>query len=87
LSLSPVISLPGDHYSEQLEWHSELPMLIPTSGSGKLMGLAQNKDALDEMITGDKDNVHLTYKVKIQGQQAWRELLEFLAERGMIEKE
>jgi len=82
-----VVSLPADSFSEKLEWHSEIPMLVPVSGTGKLLGLAQGKDDLDAMLHEDRANVHLTYKVKIQGQNAWRDLLEFLAEHNMLEKE
>ncbi len=82
-----VIALPGKDYSERIEWHEDLPMLMPTSGSGVLTGLAQSNAELNKMLTEDSGNVHLTYKVKIQGQEAWRDLLEFLAEHGMLEKE
>ncbi len=89
-----IISLPGDSFSDKLAWHEEIPMLVPSSGTGSLLGLAQTKSELDRMLeedskgTGGKPgNVHLTYKVKVQGQQAWRDLLEFLAEHDMLEKE
>ncbi len=82
-----VIALPAASYSEKIEWHSRLPMLMPTSGTGKLLGLAQTKAELDEMLHEDRENVHLTYKVKVQGQNAWRDLLEFLAEHDMLEND
>jgi len=82
-----VVALPGKDYSERIEWHENLPMLVPVSGSGVLTGLAQSNAELTKMLTEDSGNVHLTYKVKIQGQKAWRDLLEFLAEHGMLEKE
>ena len=94
LSFWLVISLPGDSYSEKLEWHDKIPMLVPSSGTGSLLGLARTKAELDEMMFEDskaKDgrpgNVHLTYKVGVQGQKAWRDLLNFLAEHDMLEKE
>jgi hypothetical protein len=89
-----VVSLPGDDYSEKLEWHHEIPMLIPASGTGRLLGLARTKPELDAMLLEDSQskrgktgNIHLTYKVKIQGQESWRSLLEFLATHDMLEKE
>jgi len=89
-----VISLPGDNFSEKLEWHEELPMLMPASGTGALLGLAQTKAELDEMMfedaktkEGKTGNIHLTYKVKIQGSKAWRDLIDFMAKHDMIEKE
>jgi hypothetical protein len=82
-----VVGLPGDSFSDKLEFHEEVPMLMPISGSGKFLGIAQSKAELDKMVTSDKDNVHLTYKVKLQGQKAWRDLLEFLATHDMLEKE
>lgn len=82
-----VIALPKSNYSEKIEWHESLPMLMPTSGTGRLLGIAKSRSELDKMLTNDTDNVHLTYKVKIQGQQAWRNLFEFLATHDMLEKE
>jgi hypothetical protein len=89
-----VISLPGESYSEKLDWHDKVPMLMPASGTGILLGLAQTKEELEEMMFEDakgKDgkpgNVHLTYKVKVQGQNAWRDLLDFLAEHDMLEQD
>ncbi len=89
-----VISLPGESFSDTLVWHEEIPMLVPSSGTGALLGLAQTRSELDKMMqedaqgTGGKTgNVHLTYKVKIQGQKAWRDLLDFLAEHDMLEHE
>lgn len=82
-----VLSLPGASYSDKLEWHSEAPMLMPVSGEGQLLGLAQTRESLQDMIEKDPANVHLTFKVRIQGQRAWRELIEFLGTHGMIENE
>lgn len=82
-----VIALPGGDYANKLGWHHEIPMLMPISGTGKFLGVAPTKSALDDMVEADKDNVHLTFKVKIQGQTAWRELLEFLATHDMLENE
>ncbi len=82
-----VISLPGDSYSETLGWHDDLPMLMPASGTGTFLGLARTKAELDKMILNDQENVHLTYKVKIQGRQSWRDLVEFLATHDMLEPE
>lgn len=82
-----VVALPGGSFSEQLEEHESLPMLVPTSGCGEFLGTARTKVELDKMLVEDKKNVHLTYKVKIQGQQDWRDLLEFLGNHDMLEKE
>jgi hypothetical protein len=82
-----VIALPGGNYANHLDWHHEIPMLMPASGTGKFLGIALTKPDLDQMVEKDKDNVHLTFKVKIQGQSAWRELLEFLARHDMLENE
>ena len=82
-----VIGLPADDYSERIEMHDEIPMLMPVSGSGVLVGLAKEKTELDKMLMEDEKHVHLTYKVKIQGQKAWRDLIEFLAKHDMLEKE
>jgi hypothetical protein len=82
-----VVALPGDEFSECLEWHETIPMLIPASGTGKMIGIAQNRGELDKMVTEDGENVHLTYKVKLQGPIAWRKFLELMAEHNMLEKE
>ena len=80
-----VVSFPKENYSEQFEWHEDIPMLVPTSGSGNLKGIARTKEELDEMVTSE-ENIHLTYKVKITGQDLV-ELLEFLARRDLIERQ
>ena len=89
-----VVSLPGESFSDKLVWHEDIPMLVPSSGTGTLLGLAQTRSELDKMmeedaqgVGGKTGNVHLTYKVKIQGQKAWRDLLNFLAEHDMLEHE
>ena len=80
-----VVSFPKENYSEQFEWHEEIPMLVPTSGSGNLKGIARTKEELDDMVTSE-DDIHLTYKIKVAGQDLV-ELLEFLAQRDMIERQ
>lgn len=82
-----VVALPGANYANKLDWHHEIPMLMPVSGTGKFLGIAPTKSYLDKMVLADKDNVHLTFKVKIQGQTAWRDLIEFLAKHDMLENE
>jgi len=80
-----VVSFPKENYSEQLEWHEEVPMLVPASGTGNLKGIAKNRDDLNVMVT-DEDHIHLTYKIKVRGRNLV-ELLEFLAKHDMVEKE
>ena len=82
-----VVALPGDEFSENLEWHPTLPMLIPASGTGKMVGIAQDRVALEKMMVEDAKNVHLTYRIKLQGPHSWRKFLELMAEHGMMEKE
>ena len=89
-----VISLPGGDYSDKIEWHEKTPMLVPSPGTGTLLGIAKSRAELDEMLCEDSEskngkpgNVHLVYKVKIQGKKAWRDLIEFLADHDCLEKE
>jgi len=80
-----IVAFPKKNFSEQFEWHEEIPMLVPVSGAGYLKGIARNKAELDEIVTSEED-VHLTYKIKITGEDLI-ELLEFLARRDMIERQ
>jgi hypothetical protein len=82
-----VVGLPGANYANHLDWHHDIPMLMPASGTGKFLGVAPTKADVDKMIEDDPANVHLTFKVKIQGQTAWRDLIEFLARHDMLENE
>lgn len=82
-----VLGLPGNNYSDKLEWHKEIPMVVPIKGEGKLIGIASSKEQVDALIAKDQDNVHLVFKAKIQGEDAWRKLLEFLGTHAMLEKE
>lgn len=96
-----VVRMLGKTYSENLVDHPTLPMMMPASGTGSFIGFAKTKDELDEMITPEidpktglakKDDrrgeyVYLTYKVKMRGEEAWRGLLDYLGQNGMLEKD
>lgn len=96
-----VLRVPAKNYSELIEDHETIPMMVPKEGCGELVGFARDKAELDAMTTpaldakagkvreGDnKGNyVYLTYRVRVQGEQHWRELVEYFANKGMIERE
>ena len=83
-----VVRLKAKDFSETLEVHKKLPMLIPKIGTGSLVGIARTSEELDTMVQKQTDKyVYLTYKIKLQGQHAWRTLLEFLGEHDMLEKQ
>ena len=96
-----VVRMAGNDYSEHLEDHPTLPMMMPASGTGELVGFAKNKEELDQMVTpeidpklgeikaGDRrgDYVYLTYKIKLRGEDAWRGLLDYFGQNGMLEKD
>ncbi|MFW9998430.1 MAG: hypothetical protein ACFFD4_40725, partial [Candidatus Odinarchaeota archaeon] len=88
-----VIRVRAENYSEKLAYHETLPMWIPKEGEGELAGIALNSDGVDKIIsgltdqsTGENRYVYLVYVVKVQGQQAWRGLLEYLGSHNMLEK-
>lgn len=80
------VQLPRDKFSEKMEWHEELPMLIPGPGT-KVLGIFGSKAEVDEAMADDDMHVHLVYKCKIQGHDALVKLLEFMATHNMLEKE
>ena len=96
-----VVRMWGHNYSEHLVDHHILPMMVPSSGTGDLVGIARTKDELDDMITPGVDlktgrakpedhrgdYVYLTYKVKLRGEESWRDLLEYLGTHGMLDKD
>lgn len=97
-----VIRMVAKNYSERLTYHETLPMMIPASGTGELVGFAKTKEELDDLITpqpnkktgefGEADRrkreyVYLTYKARIRGEEAWRKFLDFLGTHDMLEKD
>ena len=83
-----VVKLPKKNFSETLEMHPELPMMVPKEGTGELVGVARDSRELDKLLEKTSEEfVHLTYKVKIQGKHAFRTLIEFLAEHNMIDQD
>ncbi len=88
LSFWLVVRLDAADFSETLEMHQRLPMMIPRDGAGALIGLARTQEELDVILKEDTDKyVYLTYKIRLQGQHAWRSLLEFMGEHNMLEQD
>jgi hypothetical protein len=81
-----IIKLPKK-FGDKLEWHEEVPMIMPAPGVGELLGIAKDKNELQNILEDNSDCAHLVYKVKIQGQAAWRSLVEFMAKNNMLEHE
>jgi len=83
-----VVQLEVKGFSGNLEMHKTLPMMIPKDGIGKLIGIARSQEELDTLVGVEPDKyVYLTYKIKLQGQNAWLTLLEFLGEHDMLSKD
>lgn len=83
-----VIRLDAKGFSDALEMHEKIPMMMPRKGAGTLAGIARTAEELDLITKRDpKKYVYLTYKIKLQGQNAWRDLLEFLGEHDMLEEQ
>jgi hypothetical protein len=95
LRLWLVLRIKKEDFSEKIEMHETIPMMVPKNGCGELCGLALTKQELDALVTPDSEfdsdekrqHVFLTYRIKIQGQEAWRSLLSFLGENNMLEPE
>jgi len=83
-----IVRLDAENFSENLEMHPALPMMVPKDGAGALIGVARTEEELHDVIKEDTDKyVYLTYKVRLQGQHAWRSLLEFMGEHDMLDKD
>ena len=83
-----VVRLPKENFSESLDFHEKIPMLVPVEGQGILIGLAKTAKEMDEMVSHFPERyVYLTYKIRLEGQESWRTLLEFLGEHNMIERD
>ena len=93
-----VLEIPKKNFSEKIEDHPTLPLQMPVSGTGTLTGIARTQEEVDEMtipagpdrktgkVAADprRDNVYMTYKIKLQGKQAWRDFIEFCGEHDML---
>ena len=83
-----VIRLNIKGFSDTIEMHPKLPMMIPKEGPGALVGIARNQEELSGMVGKETHKyVYLTYKIKLQGQHAWRILLDFMGEHNMLERQ
>jgi len=83
-----IVRVDAENFSETLEMHPNLPMMIPRDGAGALIGMARTEEELHDVIKEDTDKyVYLTYKIRLQGQHAWRSLLEFMGEHDMLDKD
>lgn len=82
-----IICLNSENFSKCLEMHKSLPMMIPKTGTSVIFKVASNEQQLEEITLKEPNKyVYLTYKVRIQGDQAWRDLLNFLGQHNMLEK-
>lgn len=94
-----VVSLPKENFSERVYVHGDLPLIMPNSGTGTLEGIATTKAELDKMTIAEgpgpnqgdewkedprRKKMFITYKVKLQGYKAWRDLIEFCGEHDML---
>ena len=94
-----VIALPKKDFSENVDPHPTLPMLIPKEGKGQLVGIASTKAELDKLTVPEgpgtsskddwkkdkrRDQIFITYKIKLQGSQNWRDLIEFCGHNNML---
>ncbi len=81
-----VVRLDKEDFSEKIEFHEKIPMMMPIAGTGMLIGIARDRNELDKILDREPDKyVYLTYRVKLQGQNAWRTLLEFMGEHDMLD--
>lgn len=81
------IQLPRDNYADKIDFHPELPMMVPVSGTQtKILGVFSSKKSAESAMAEDEKHVHLLYKLKIQGSTATYKFLEFMAEHNMMEK-
>lgn len=88
-----ILRVPKTGFSDKIEMHESIPMLIPKKGCGELVGVAREKPELDALIE-PRDNlpddsrgdyIYLTYRVRLQGQEAWRAFLEFAGKHNMLD--
>lgn len=90
-----VLRVKKQDFGERLEMHPTLDMMVPKDGFGEFVGIVRNGDELHNTVTADpkkdddtkRDFIYLTYKVKVQGQTGWRNLIEFLAQNEMLEED
>ncbi len=83
-----IVRLEKEGFSEKIEFHEKLPMMMPIPGTGALIGIARDRDELDKILGREPEKyVYLTYRIKLQGQNAWRTLLEFMGEHDMLDED
>lgn len=81
------LGLPQDNYADKIDYHPDLPMMVPVSGTPvKVLGVFPDKKAADVAMEEDREHVHLLYKLKLQGCIPIYKFLEFMAEHNMMEK-
>lgn len=88
-----VLRVPKTGFSDKIEMHESIPMLLPKNGCGELVGVAREKPELDAMIEprdelpddSRRNYIYLTYRVRLQGQESWRAFLEFAGKHNMLD--
>lgn len=81
-----VLKFPKHEFSEQLEMHERIPMMVPASGvHAKFLGVYNNKLRADAAMAEDTAHVHLVYNLKIKSGEDLQKFLELMADNHMIE--
>jgi hypothetical protein len=88
-----LLRLPSHDFADHIEYLENPPMWVPTEGHGEFAGFAEDSKGIDVIIdstldeeTGNNKYVYLVYAAKIQGEDSWRKLLEYLGAHNMLEK-
>lgn len=83
-----IFRLPKENFADQIEMHEYIPMMMPKPGCGYLLAIASSKEETEEIISEDIEQwVYLTYKCRVQGQHAWRSLLDFMGKHNMLDRD
>lgn len=83
-----VFKLPKENFADQIEMHESIPMMIPKTGCGYLLAIVGSRDEAEELISEEIEQyVYLTYKCRMQGQHAWRALLDFMGKHNMLDRD
>lgn len=82
-----VLAFPQGDFADKIDVHPEHEMYVPSSGTvAPILGVYCDEKTATAKMDADRESVHLMYKLRINGGEDLRKLLDFAAENNMLGK-
>ena len=82
-----VLAFPQGDFADRIDVHPKHEMLVPTSSNvAPILGVFRDDKIATQKMDADVENVHLMYKLRINGGEDLQKFLDFMAENNMMDK-